>query len=80
MTHGSDANRQINAHLVAAQRHIERGEDAKAEQHLVAATQTSEVNGIPHFGRYTLSAMQARGGVRAQSDHERKLKNREIPL
>jgi hypothetical protein len=74
-----EANRQINAHLHTAGRHIERGNDDKAEEHLIAATQHCEANGIPHFGRYNVSAIHARQARHDQREHERQLKNREIP-
>lgn len=74
------ANRQINAHLLAAERHIERGNTSKAEEHLLSATQTAEANGIPCFGRYTLPAIITRQAAHEHRENERKLKNREERL
>ncbi len=69
-------HREINAHLHTAQRHIERGEYVKAEQHLIAATAHSEANGIPHFGRYSLQQILRRAGQHELQEQQAKFKER----
>lgn len=73
-----EANRQVDAHLLAARRHIERGNPDKADEHFTAATQTCEAHGIPHWGRYSLSAIHARHASHEQRYLERRILNREV--
>lgn len=47
----------INAHLLAAERN-----PLKRAQHLLAATQHAEANGIPHLGRWTQQQITRRAG------------------
>lgn len=64
-------SREINAHLLAADRN-----PLKRAQHLIAATQHAEAAEIPHFGRWSVSAIHARDAVHEQREAERKLKER----
>lgn len=70
-----DANRQIGAHLHTAGRHLERGNHDKADEHFVAATQLCETHGIPHFGRYSVSAVRARQAAHDQRAEEKRIKD-----
>jgi len=75
MSYGSDANRQVAAHLFTAGRHLERDNHSKAEEHLIAATQLCEAHGIPHFGRYSLQQITRRAEQHKLYERERALKD-----
>jgi hypothetical protein len=65
---------QINAHLMAAERNpLKRG------QHLLAATQYAEANGIPHFGRWSEESITKRAAIQRLRAEERRIKNRGLP-
>lgn len=66
------AHREIQAHLNAAERN-----PLKRAQHLLSAVQYADTNNIPHFGRWTESAIHARHAVHEQREHLRKVLNRE---
>jgi hypothetical protein len=71
-----DTNRVINAHLLAAERALERGDEKKAENNLNSATQLSEMCAIPHFGRYNLQAVLARRGKAELREQAQQFKDR----
>jgi hypothetical protein len=71
VSHGSDVNRQVAAHLLAAARN-----PLKYAQHLKAATQLCEANGIPHFGRYSEASITRREVEFAEREKLRKAQNR----
>jgi len=68
----SDVHQSIQAHLSAADRN-----PVKRAQHLIAATEYAEANGIAHFGRWSESAIHARHAVQVHREQERKIKTRE---
>jgi hypothetical protein len=70
------ANKEIHAHLLAAHRALERGDEKKAENNFISATQISEAAGIPHFGRYSLQQLTRRAETHKLREHERKFKER----
>ena len=75
--HSDDpVQRQIDAHLTTAQRHYEKGNHEKCDEHLKAATQYCEANNIPHFGRYSLESVIAREARYAERKRVEALKNR----
>lgn len=67
-------HQDIQAHLNAAERN-----PLKRAQHLIAATLHAEATGVPHFGRWSESAIHAREAARQLKAEERRIKNRESP-
>lgn len=59
--------REINAHLLAAERN-----PLKRSQHLTAATQYAAAEKIPHFGRWSEFDITRRAGIQAHRAEERR--------
>ncbi len=64
-------HQQINAHLNAADRNPH-----KRGQHLIAATQLAEANGIAHFGRWSEQSVVRRDAMFAERKRDEAIKHR----